>query len=86
MSTRPFLLAPLCLIRSALCPLQFRATPIAQLPDFANSARALPAFGELQVGECLRYESLFPYTNQHKHRVTGCQIIAAPFGDFGNWI
>lgn len=80
MKDRQFLYAPLAWIRSSLCPLDFRATRIAELPDFANTVQKMPAFGELQVGECLRYESLFPYVDSQKHRRHGCQLITAPFG------
>ena len=80
MTNHRFIYAPLALIRSALCPLTFRAKCIADLRDFSNTVQKVPAFGELTVGNCLRYESLFPYTDRNKHRGYGCQIVAAPVG------
>lgn len=80
MTDRQFLYAPLGLIRSSLCPLDFRATRVSDLPEFANMVAKVPNFGELLVGNCLRYESLFPYTDRHKHRRYGCQLVMAPLG------
>lgn len=79
MSNR-ILFAPLGLIRSALCPLEFRARKVSSVPELHNIVRAIPAFGELEVGDCLRYESVFPYSDHNKHRKLGCQLVTAPFG------
>lgn len=75
-----YVFAPLAFIRSALCPLNFKATKCADIPELAKLVEDLPAVGDLEVGDCLRHESAFPYWDAHKHRKLGCQLVTASFG------
>jgi hypothetical protein len=79
MSQRQFTFAPLNLIRSALCPLDFTAMRLRDHPAYEH-VRADSALGELEVGESLHYPRQFTYTDQNNHRRTGTQIVTAPFG------
>ncbi len=72
--------APLAFIRAALCPLEFRCSKLGNDPAFAHIVREVPAFSQLEVGDCLRYESVFPYNDRNKHRKLASQIVTTPLG------
>jgi hypothetical protein len=79
MTHRPLNYAPLNLIRSAACPLDFTARLLREHRAYEHVCGD-SALGELEVGEPLNYARQFTYTDQHKHRRTGTQIVTAPFG------
>ena len=53
MTDRQFLRAPLGLIRSSLCPLDFRATRVSDLPEFANMVANIRAI-EVALGNGIK--------------------------------
>jgi hypothetical protein len=67
-------------IRAAWSPLDFRCVKFGEHPAFKEFVRDEPTVAALEVGDCLRYATKFPYNDANNHRKIATQIITAPFG------
>lgn len=71
--------AGLDFIKAAFCPLEFKAMPLKEHPNWTHIGRD-KALAALEVADPLTYVRQFPYTTRSGHRRTGTQVVTAAFG------